>query len=375
MAQRATADLILPSDLLPRDGRFGCGPSKVRPQALAALAATGSSYLGTSHRQPPVRDMVARLRRGLTTLLQAPQGYEVLLGNGGASLFWDAATLSLIERRSQHLVFGEFSQKFWAAAQAAPHLEPPERIETEPGRHPLPRPTTAVDVFALTQNETSTGVVMPIRRPDADGLVVVDATSAAGAVPIDLAEVDVYYFSLQKGFAANGGLYVAICSPRAIERIETIHRGGRWIPGSLSLQLALENARLEQTVNTPALATLFLAVHQLEWMLDEGGLDFAARRSAANAAIVYGWAEAAAYATPFVSDPAMRSPVVATVDLDPSVPARTVSQVLRRNGIVDTDAYRKLGRNQLRLGLFPAVQPDDCRLLVAAIDHVVARIT
>jgi len=374
MASTSPPDLVIPAALRPADGRFGCGPSKVRPQALSALADTGTAYLGTSHRQAPVRDMVARLRRGLQELLRPPAGYEVLLGNGGASLFWDAASLGLITRRSQHLVFGEFSQKFWAAAAAAPHLEAPERIDAEAGSHPLPRPAPDVDAYALTHNETSTGVVMPIRRPDAPGLVLVDATSAAGAIPVELAAVDIYYFSLQKVFAADGGLWVALCSPPAIATIEAIHRSGRWIPASLSLQLALENSRLDQTVNTPSLATLFLAVHQLEWMLEQGGLAFAAQRCVANAEVVYGWAESRPYASPFVADPAMRSPVVATIDLDPAIAASTVCQVLRRNGIVDTESYRKLGRNQLRLGLFPAVEPDDCRRLVAAIDHVVAAI-
>ncbi len=375
MPTSAVPDLTLPPALRPQDGRFGCGPSKVRSQAVRALVDSGTAYLGTSHRQAPVRDMVARLRRGLVQLLRPPDGYEVMLGNGGASLFWDAATLGLVERRSQHCVFGEFSQKFAAAAGSAPHLAPPELIEAAAGRHPLPRPTADVDTYALTHNETSTGVVMPIRRPAADGLVLVDATSAAGAIDVDLAQADVYYFTLQKVFAADGGLWVALCSPAAIERIERLHASPRWVPSSLSLHLALESSRLQQTLNTPSLATLFLAVHQLEWMLEQGGLAFAAARSAAASALVYDWAESRPFASPFVTDRAMRSPVVATIDLDPAIAAATVSAVLRRNGIVDTDAYRKLGRNQLRVGLFPAVELEDCRRLLAAIDHVVAALT
>ncbi|HUY97880.1 MAG TPA: phosphoserine transaminase [Verrucomicrobiae bacterium] len=372
MGSVVVPDIEIPQSLRPADGRFGCGPSKVRPQAVAALAATHAAYLGTSHRQPPVRDMVARLRSGLLELFAAPPGYEVLLGNGGASLFWDAATFGLIERRSQHCVFGEFSLKFAQAAAAAPHLGAPERVDAEPGSHPLPHPRSDIDTYALTHNETSTGVVMPIRRPAQEGLVLVDATSAAGAVPVDLAETDVYYFSLQKVFAADGGLWVAVCSPAAIRRIEAIAASRRWVPSSLSLPLALANSRLEQTVNTPSLATLFLAVHQLDWMHAQGGLAGAVARSAAASTVVYRWAESRPFARPFVSDPVMRSPVVATIDLDPEISAGTVSQVLRRNGIVDTDAYRKLGRNQLRIGLFPAVELDDCHRLVASIDHVVA---
>ncbi len=366
---------IIPSELLPADGRFGCGPSKVRPEAVAAVAAAARNLLGTSHRQPPVRDLVSRLRSGLLRFFDAPQGYEVLLGNGGATSFWDAATFGLIERRSEHLVFGEFSQKFAAAAAAAPHLAAPRLIESAAGTHPLPVADPDVDAYALTHNETSTGVAMPVRRPqDAAGLVLVDATSAAAGIPVDLREADVYYFSLQKGFAAEGGLWVAICSPAALDRLDRIGSTGRWVPSSLDLRLAQQNSRLNQTYNTPAISTLLLAVAQLEWMQERGGLRWATERTAESAAVIYRWAETVPYASPFVTDPAHRSPVVATIDLDPRIPAAQVCDILRANGIVDTDAYRKLGRNQLRVGLFPAVDPDDVRQLTRAIDYVVDRL-
>ncbi|HUY61932.1 MAG TPA: phosphoserine transaminase [Candidatus Dormibacteraeota bacterium] len=367
--------VVIPGELLPEDGRFGCGPSKVRPAAVTALAAAGRDLLGTSHRQPPVRELVGRLRSGLLQFFGAPEGYEVLLGIGGATSFWDAATFGLIERRSEHLVFGEFSQKFATAAAAAPHLEAPRVVESPPGTHPALVVDPDVDAYALTHNETSTGVVMPVARPrDGSGLVLVDATSAAAGVPVDLREADVYYFSLQKGFAAEGGLWVAICSPAAIERLERIGGGGRWVPASLDLRVALQNSRLNQTYNTPAISTLLLAVAQLEWMQERGGLQWACGRTADSAAVMYGWAEAAPYASPFVAAPEERSPVVATIDLDSRVPAGRVSEILRAHGIVDTDAYRKLGRNQLRIGLFPAVEPEDVRQLTRAIDHVVDRL-
>jgi phosphoserine aminotransferase len=368
-------NIELPPDLRPRDGRFGSGPSKVRPEALAALAATGAGYMGTSHRREGVRSVVRRIRGRLADLYGLPDGYEVALGNGGASLFWDAATFCLIERRSQHLVFGEFSAKFAAAAASAPHLAEPDVIETAPGTHPWPKPADDVDTYALTHNETSTGVMMPVERPETTGsaLVVVDATSAAGGLRVDPRQFDAYYFSPQKAFGSDGGLWLALLSPAAVERIERLC-ADRWVPAMLDLSVALANSRQDQTLNTPALATLFLLDHQLGWMLDNGGLEFAAGRCDRSAAIVYGWAEASSYANPFVTDPAQRSRTVATVDLDPAVDAATVSAVLRRNGIVDTEPYRKLGRNQLRIALFPAVDPEDVEVLTRAIDHVVARL-
>jgi phosphoserine aminotransferase len=367
-------DITIPSALRPRDGRFGCGPSKVRPEAVARLADVATTYLGTSHRQPGVRSVVGRLRAGLGALFSLPEGWEVLLGNGGTTLFWDAATLGLVEARSQHLSFGEFSAKFAAAVEAAPHLEEPEVVESPAGTHPEAKASEGVDLYALTHNETSTGVAMPLRRPggaDPAALVAVDATSAAGGLRWDPAEVDVYYFAPQKCFAADGGLWVAACSPAALERIDRIGASGRWAPASLDLTVALDNSRKDQTYNTPALATLFLFADQLDWLLDHGGLEWAASRCDRSATIIYGWAESSSYATPFVADPADRSPVVATVDLDEAVPAGTVSQVLRVNGIVDTEAYRKLGRNQLRIGMFPAVEPDDVEALTHCVDHVV----
>jgi phosphoserine aminotransferase len=366
------AAIVLPERLRPRDGRFGSGPSKVRQEAVAALAAAAPTYLGTSHRQAGVRTMVARLRAGLADLFGLPAGYEVVLGNGGSSVFWDVAVCSLIQRRSQHLVFGEFSAKFAAAAAAAPHLAEPQVIRAPYGSHPEPRPDPEVDLYALTHNETSTGVAMPVRRPaGASGLVCVDATSAAGALPVDPAEFDAYYLAPQKVFASDGGLWVAVLSPGAVARAEAIAAGGRWIPASLSLLVARASSRADQTYNTPALATLFLFVHQLDWINSQGGLEWAAKRCQESAAVVYGWAEASGYTTPFVADPAMRSSTVATVDLDPSVSAATVAAVLRANGVVDTEPYRKLGRNQLRIGMYPAVEPDDLETLTRAIDHVV----
>ncbi|HVE64717.1 MAG TPA: phosphoserine transaminase [Mycobacteriales bacterium] len=370
--------IVLPADLLPLDGRFGCGPSKVRPEAVAALSAVAGSYLGTSHRQAGVRSVVGRVRSGLRDLFSLPDGYEVLLGNGGATAFWDVATFGLVRQRSQHLVFGEFSSKFAAAAKAAPFLDDPVVISAEPGSHPEVEPDSSVDVYALTHNETSTGVTMKLHRPAGvaeDSLVCVDATSAAGAVRFDVSQTDVYYFAPQKVFASDGGLWLALVSPRALERIESISASGRWVPASLDLTTAVEQSRLDQTYNTPALATLFLLAEQIDWLLSLGGLDGAAARSADSASRVYGWAEASAYAEPFVKDREARSPVVATIDFDPSVDAAAVAAVLRANGIVDTEPYRKLGRNQLRVALFPAVDPDDITALTACIDFVVPRIS
>ncbi|MCU1453094.1 MAG: phosphoserine aminotransferase apoenzyme, partial [Acidimicrobiales bacterium] len=365
----------IPPDLLPSDGRFGCGPSKVRPEAVAALAAQAGTYLGTSHRQAGVRFTVGQLRNGLSELFSLPDGYEVLLGNGGTTAFWDAATFGLIEQRSQHLAFGEFSSKFAQAAEAAPFLDDPEVVRSEPGTHPDAVASPDVDLYALTHNETSTGVAMALARPAGatDGqLVAVDATSAAGGVRFDPSQTDVYYFAPQKCLASDGGLWLAACSPAAIERIEAIKASGRWIPGSIDLSIALDNSRKDQTYNTPALATVFLAVQQVEWILENGGLEWAASRCDRSAQTMYSWAEASDYATPFVADPADRSPVVATIDLDDRIDATVVSAVLRRNGVVDTESYRKLGRNQMRFAMFPAIEPDDIAALTRCIDHVVA---
>jgi phosphoserine aminotransferase len=363
-------DIRIPEAIKPRDGRFGCGPSKVRPEAIKALAAAGTTLLGTSHRQRPVRALVGRVRAGVAGLMGLPEGYEVLLGNGGATLVWDAATFTLIERRSQHLSFGEFSSKFAAAAAAAPHLGEPEVIESEPGDHPEARPDLAVDAYCLTHNETSTGVAMEVRRPAADGLVLVDGTSAVGGLRVEASEFDAYYFSPQKCLGSEGGTWLAVCSPAALERIERL-RAERWVPASLDLALALENSRKDQTYNTPSIGTLLLLDDQLAWIAANGGIEWAAGRADTSAGIIYGWAEASEYATPFVADPAKRSHTVATVDLDERVPAATVSQVLRANGIVDTESYRKLGRNQLRVALFPTIDPEDVRALTACVDHVV----
>jgi phosphoserine aminotransferase len=363
--------LTIPSELLPQDGRFGCGPSRVGDAAIAELARLGRNVLGTSHRQAPVRDEVRALRTGLAELFGAPEGYEVLLTVGGATAFWDAAVFGLIERRSQHYVFGEFSGKFAAGAKAAPWLEAPVVVTAEPGTRPSPVVAPGdVDVHAWTHNETSTGVMQDIRRMD-DALVVVDATSAAGGLPVDLGEVDVYYFSLQKGFASDGGLTVAIVSPRAIERIERIASGGRYIPAFLDLATVVENSRKDQTYNTPAVATIIMARVQVEQMLrDHGDLTGVVRAQRVKADHLYGWAAARPWADPFVADPAARSLVVATIDLV-GVDAEAVNAILRANGIVDTDSYRKLGRNQLRIGMFPAVPSSDLEAFTACVDHVV----
>jgi phosphoserine aminotransferase len=369
------SSIVIPADLLPADGRFGCGPSKVRPEQVDAVVAAQRTVMGTSHRQAPVRDLVAEVRDGLTQLFSLPDGWEVVLGNGGSTVFWDVATFGLIAERSQHLVFGEFSSKFAEAAAAAPHLGEPTVVRSDPGTHPDAAAEDGIDLYALTHNETSTGVAMELRRPagtSADtALVAVDATSAAGGLRWDPAEVDVYYFAPQKCFASDGGLWIAACSPAALERIEQIGTSDRWRPASLDLKVALDNSKLNQTYNTPALATLLMFDAQLRWMNDNGSMDFAAGRSARSAETLYGWAEASAFATPFVSDPAKRSNVVGTIDLDDSIDATEVSAALRANGIVDTDAYRKLGRNQLRVGMFPAIDPSDVEALTRCIDHVV----
>ncbi|GAC1330847.1 MAG: phosphoserine transaminase [Mycobacteriales bacterium] len=371
------SEIVLPRELLPSDGRFGAGPSKVRPGALEALAATGSTFLGTSHRQAPVRAVVGAVRAGLRSLFSLPDGYEVLLGNGGATAFWDIALFGLIEERSQHLVFGEFSSKFADAVAAAPFLGQPSVLRSDPGTHPQPRAEAGVDLYALTHNETSTGVAMPIRRvPGADdgALVAVDATSGAGGLPVDPAQFDVYYFAPQKNFASDGGLWLALMSPAALERVASIKAAGRWVPASYDLSIALDNSRLDQTYNTPALATLFLLADQIEWVNSQGGLDWATARTADSSSRLYTWAEKTAYTCPFVVDPDQRSAVIGTVDFDAAVDAAAVAKVLRANGIVDTEPYRKLGRNQLRVAMFPAIEPSDVEALTGCIDYVVEQL-
>ncbi len=369
--------LEIPKNMKPSDGRFGSGPSKVRPEQVAALAEAAPTYLGTSHRQAPVKAMVARLQEGLRELFSLPDGYEVVLGNGGTTCFWDIATFCLVERRSQHLSFGEFSSKFAAAALAAPHLERPTIIESEPGTHPSAKPEDDVDFYALTHNETSTGVSMRITRPTAppvsgrDALVGVDATSAAGGLRVDPAQFDVYYFAPQKCFASDGGLWAAIMSPAATERAERLVSSDRWVPAFFDLKIALENARLGQTYNTPALATVLLFTEQVEWMLSNGGLEWTAGRCDRSAEILYTWADNSDFATPFVQKPPERSHVVGTIDFVDAVDASAVAKVLRANGIVDTEPYRKLGRNQLRIAMFPAIEPDDIAALCACINYVV----
>jgi len=368
---------VLPAELRPSDGRFGSGPSKVRPEAVARLADAARGYLGTSHRRDGVRSVVGRARAALSDLFSLPDDYEVLLGNGGTTAFWDAAAFCLIDRRSQHLSFGEFSSKFAAVATAAPHLETPEIIESAVGTHPEPHANPDVDVYALTHNETSTGVMADVRRPQgttaADGIVLVDATSGAGALRVDPSEFDVYYFAPQKAFAAEGGLWFALCSPAGVERIERIAASGRWVPPSLDLKIALDNSRLEQTYNTPALSSLFLATDTIEWIAGNGGLEWSASRCDRSAEILYGWAEASEFATPFVAKPSERSHSVATIDFE-GVDAAAVAKALRANGIVDTEPYRKLGRNQLRIAMFPAIEPDDVAILTRAIDYLVERL-
>ncbi len=371
--------ITVPATLLPADGRFGSGPSKVRQEAVRALLDAAPSYLGTSHRRPAVRSVVRRARNGLAALFSLPDGYEVLLGNGGSTLFWDAAAFGLVERRAQHLVCGEFSAKFASVTRAAPHLDDPDVIESEPGTAPRAVANPDVDVYAFPHNETSTGVMLPVARPggtrsDDNSLVVVDATSGAGGLRVDPRAFDVYYFAPQKCFAGDAGLWLALCSPGAIERIERIAASGRWVPPSLDLGIALEQSRLDQTYNTPALATVFLLANQVEWMLGNGGLEWAAGRCDESAEAIYSWADAGVHTTPFVTDPALRSRVTATIDFAAPVDAAVLAQVLRANGILDVEPYRKLGRNQLRVGLFPAIEPADVAALTRAIDYVVERL-
>ncbi|GAB3956218.1 phosphoserine transaminase [Streptomyces sparsus] len=371
------AEIRIPADIKPADGRFGSGPSKVRGEALDALAATGTSLLGTSHRQAPVKNLVGRVREGVSELFSLPDGYEVVLGNGGSTAFWDIATHGLIEARSQHLSFGEFSSKFAKAASAAPWLAEPTVVKSEPGTHPEAHAEAGTDVYALTHNETSTGVAAPIRRvagADEGSLVLVDATSGAGGLPVDISESDVYYFAPQKSFAADGGLWLGVFSPAALDRAARIADSDRHIPAFFDLPTAIDNSRKNQTYNTPALATLFLLADQLDWINGQGGLDWAVSRTAASSQALYGWAEESKYATPFVTDPAQRSQVVGTIDFSDEVDAAAVAKVLRANGIVDTDPYRKLGRNQLRVAMFPAVDPADVQALTACVDHVIEQL-
>ena len=378
----AQTPLLIPAELTPADGRFGCGPSKVRPEALARLAKDGGALMGTSHRQKPVKALVGEIRAGLGELFSIPAGYEVALGNGGTTAFWDAAALGLVRRRSLHLAFGEFSQKFATVTAGAPFLEDPIVISAEVGDAPDPAlvgPAAAqggADVLAWAHNETSTGVMTPIVRPSgADGaLVAIDATSGAGGLPVDVSQADAYYFAPQKSFAGDGGLWVALLSPAARQRIAELHAGERWIPEFLSLNTALESSLKDQTYNTPAVATLFLLADQIRWMLDGGGLDWCVSRTRASSEHLYGWAERTGYTTPFVADPAKRSLVVGTIDFEDAVDAAAVASTLRANGIVDVEPYRKLGRNQLRIGMFPAIETADVQALTACIDWVVERL-
>jgi len=373
--------LFIPEELRPADGRFGCGPSKVRPQALAGLADAGAAVIGTSHRQKPVKDVVAGIRAGLRELFDLPEGYEIALGNGGTTAFWDAATCGLVRERALHLAYGEFSSKFAACTRGGPFLGEPIVVEAPPGDAPNPNDLSAdgADVVAWAQNETSTGVMVPVVRPAGagDALVLIDATSGAGGLPVKLDQADAYYFAPQKGFASDGGLWLAALSPAALERIEQIatdRPGGRWIPEFLSLKIALENSVKDQTYNTPALATLLLLADQLKWMLSDGGLAGMVSRTTESSSHLYEWAERHEHASPFVADPAKRSLVVGTIDFDDAVDAAALAATLRANGIVDIEPYRKLGRNQLRVAMFPATDPDDVQALTACIDWVLERL-
>ncbi|MFE7533482.1 phosphoserine transaminase [Streptomyces rhizosphaericola] len=371
------ADIQIPADIKPADGRFGAGPSKVRTEALDALAATGTSLLGTSHRQAPVKNLVGEVRDGVRALFSLPEGYEVILGNGGSTAFWDIATHGLIESKSQHLNFGEFSSKFAKAAKLAPWLSDPTVIASDPGTHPDPRAEAGVDVYAFTHNETSTGVAAPVERvagADEGALVLVDATSGAGGLPVDITESDVYYFAPQKSFASDGGLWIGVFSPAALERAARIHASGRHIPEFFSLPTAIDNSLKNQTYNTPALSTLFLLNEQLKWMNSQGGLGFTTGRTAASSGHLYTWADESKYATPFVTDPAKRSQVIGTIDFADEIDAAAVAKTLRANGIVDTEPYRKLGRNQLRVAMFPAIDPADVQALTACIDYVIEKL-
>lgn len=369
------ADLTIPADLKPRDGRFGSGPSKVRPEQLAALSAA-SDLFGTSHRQAPVKNLVGRVRDGVKTLFSVPDGYDVILGNGGSTAFWDAAAFGLIDQRSLHLTYGEFSAKFASCVQKNPFVGDPIIVKTDPGSAPAPQSDPSVDVIAWAHNETSTGVSVPVQRPDGSGdaLVVIDATSGAGGLPVDISQTDAYYFAPQKNFAGDGGLWLAVVSPAALARIEKIGASGRWVPDFLSLPIAVDNSTKNQTYNTPAIGTLVLLAEQLDWLNGNGGLDWAVGRTADSSQRLYSWAEASSYATPFVADTAVRSQVVGTIDFSDEVDAAAVAKVLRANGIVDTEPYRKLGRNQLRVAMFAAVDPEDVSALTECVDWVVERL-
>lgn len=372
--------ITLPAELLPSDGRFGCGPSKVRPEQLQSLVDTGASVFGTSHRQAPVKNVVGDTRSGLAQLFSLPEGYEVVISNGGTTAFWDAAAFGLIRERALNLTYGEFSSKFATVSKKAPFLQDPKVISTDPGTAPDPAALTAadiegVDLIGWAQNETSTGVAVPVVRPEAagDALIAIDATSGAGGLPVDISQTDIYYFAPQKSFASDGGIWVAIMSPAALARIEEIKESGRWCPEFLSLPTAVDNSAKNQTYNTPALASLLLFANQIEWMNANGGLDFCTARTADSASRLYSWAEASTYATPF-ADEAHRSQVVGTIDFDDSVDAAAVAKILRANGVVDTEPYRKLGRNQLRIGMFPAIDPEDITKLTQCIDYIVERL-
>ena len=366
--------MTIPPALLPRDGRFGCGPSKVRAAQVEALAGLGSSLLGTSHRQAPVKDVVGAIRSGLSDFFGLPKGYEIVLGNGGATAFWDIAAFGLVRERAQHLTFGEFSSKFASVTTKAPFLSPPTVVTAVPGSRAKAYAEPGVDAYAWPHNETSTGVMAEVERvagADDGALVLIDATSGAGGLPVDMTQADVYYFAPQKCFASDGGLWLAAFSPAALARVDEITGSGRWVPDFFSLPTAIDNSRKNQTYNTPAIATLVLLANQVAWLNDQGGLAWATARTADSSSRLYGWAEASPYATPFVADPAARSHVVGTIDFADSVDAATVASVLRANGVVDIEPYRKLGRNQLRVAMFPAVEPDDISALTACIDHVV----
>ena len=371
-------EIVIPADLLPVDGRFGAGPSKVRPEQIQALVEKSVSVMGTSHRQKPVKNEVDALRAGLAEMFTLPAGYEVVIGNGGTTAFWEIATFGLLRDRAQFLTFGEFGSKFASSAKAAPFLGEQSVIKSEPGDAPEFAAATGLDAYCTPHNETSTGVAIPPVRPagaDKDALVLIDATSGAGGLPVDLSQVDVYYFSPQKCFASDGGLFVAIMSPAAIARAEEIKASGRYIPAFLDLMTAIENSRLDQTYNTPAVATILMMNEQIKWFNANGGLDWCVSRTKESSDAIYDWATASSYATPFVADPAKRSQVVATVDFDESIDAEVVAKVLRANGVVDTEPYRKLGRNQLRISVFPAVEPSDVRQLLKCIDFVIAALT
>ncbi|MBB0970583.1 phosphoserine transaminase [Dietzia aerolata] len=367
----------IPADLKPADGRFGCGPSKVRPEQIAAISDAAITVMGTSHRQAPVKDVVGRVREGLSSLFSLPEGYEVVLGNGGTTAFWDAAAFGLVREKSLHLTYGEFSSKFAKVTGGAPFLADPVVISSEPGTAPEPVSDPSVDLIGWAHNETSTGVMLPVSRPagSENALVAIDATSGAGGLPVDVKDTDVYYFAPQKCFASDGGIWVAIMSPAALARVDEIKASGRWCPDFLSLPTAVDNSTKNQTYNTPAVATLLMFANQVEWMNEQGGLDWCVARTADSSSRLYEWAEASEYATPFVGEPAHRSQVVGTIDFDEKIDAAKVAKTLRANGIIDTEPYRKLGRNQLRIGMFPAIEPEDITLLTRSIDYVVGELS